>query len=350
MYIRKEQTIITKYTAIWAFSESVFGGVMHALKIPFTGLLLGGLAIIFLSLTNDLVENKRELLKVTFLVIMIKFLFSPNTPFTAYLAVLMQGIFAFVIFSYLKSRTISILVLSFLSEIWSALQKILITTLFLGMNFWYSIDEISRYMAKISGFNLGNDFSMSLFLISLYFLLHLAGAGLFSFITIRLPDYIEKHQNRIEQVYFNYILKNESELNFVTSIPQNKANKSWYKKPGRLLFVLFLIFVSILTLIDPTLKKILLLDIISMIIRASILIYLWFNVISPFMVNQLMNVLKKSKYINGNQMKTIEDIKGFFPGFRTKINLAWEIHSNQKKLHRLKNFFRDSILLLLITK
>lgn len=350
MHLRKDQSIITKYTAIWAFSESVFGGVMHALKIPFTGLLLGGMAIIFLSLINDLVENKRELLKVTFLVIMIKFLFSPNTPFTAYLAVLMQGLFAFVIFSLLKSRTISILVLSFLSEIWSASQKIVITTLFLGMNFWYSIDEISRYMAKISGFNLGNDFSLSLLLIGLYFLLHLTGAGLFSFITIRLPGYIEKHQNRIEQIYIDYFQKNESESNFITSIQQNKASKSWYKRPGRMIFVLFLIFVSVLTLIDPTLKKILLLDILSMIIRASILIYLWFKVISPFLVNQLMIFLRKSKYINGNQMKTIEDIKGLFPEFRTIINLAWEIHSNQKKLHRIKNFFRDSILLLLITK
>lgn len=350
MHIRKEQSIITKYTAIWAFSESVFGGIMHALKTPFTGLILGGLAIISLSLINELIENKRELLKVTFLVIMIKFLFSPNTPFTAHLAVLMQGLFAYVIFSFIKSRTISILLLSFLSEIWSASQKIVITTLFLGMNFWYSIDEISRYMAKVSGFNLGNDFSMSLFLIGLYFLLHLAGAGLFSFITIRLPGYIEKHQNRIEKIYFDYIQKNESELNFVTSIPQNRAKKSWYKKPGRLVFVLFLIFVSVLTLIDPTLKKILLLDIISMIVRAIILIYLWFKVISPFLVNQLMKVLRKSKYINGNQMKTIEEIKELFPGFRTKINLAWEIHSNQKRLNRIKNFFRDSILLLLITK
>lgn len=351
MFRENPKKLVNKYIAIWAFSESAFGGLMHALKIPFTGLILGGIAVIFLSLINELVDSKKQIIKATLLVISIKFLLSPNTPFTAYLAVFVQGLLAFIFFSTLSSKVISISLLSLFSSIWSASQKVILTTLFFGMNFWYSIDELSRYIAKKFGITLDNSFSMSQLLIVLYFLLHLVGAVFIAYITINLPQYLSKHAQRLEELFFEF----KSQNNYKTESEQLLNNKTqlkrkWYKKPRRWILVLFLLILSFLTFIDPSLKEIMFINVISMIVRALILIYLWFKVISPSLVKLLMYIIRKKNYLNGDHLKIVDDFKNLFPEFKSKIKLAWEINSDQERIIRIKNFLRDSILILIITK
>lgn len=46
----QKRLAIQRLTALWAFSESGLGGVVHALKIPFTGIMLGGFAVIIITL------------------------------------------------------------------------------------------------------------------------------------------------------------------------------------------------------------------------------------------------------------------------------------------------------------
>ena len=55
---------IQRLTALWAFSESGLGGIMHALKIPFTGLVVGGMSVIMISFIAQLSANHyKEILK-----------------------------------------------------------------------------------------------------------------------------------------------------------------------------------------------------------------------------------------------------------------------------------------------
>ncbi len=48
--IEQRQLAVQRLTALWAFSESGLGGILHALQMPFTGLLVGGMAILLISL------------------------------------------------------------------------------------------------------------------------------------------------------------------------------------------------------------------------------------------------------------------------------------------------------------
>ncbi len=50
MYTLSNSNAITKLILLWAFSESALGGMLHALRIPLTGLFVGGSAVIFISL------------------------------------------------------------------------------------------------------------------------------------------------------------------------------------------------------------------------------------------------------------------------------------------------------------
>lgn len=330
-----------KYTAIWAFSESIFGGILHAFKIPFTGLFLGGFAVIILSSIANYVERKSELIKVTFIVIVIKFMLSPNTPFTAYLAVLLQGIFAFLVFSLFKNRVLAISLLSLLTALWSVSQKLIVTTLIFGMNFWYSIDAFTVYVIKSFGIEVNKNFSMSLILIAVYFLIHLAGAIIFARLAIKLPAFLEKNEEKFQQINFKFS-EFSNDLNFNNSNEKKTKKKKWYKKPSRVLLVVFLISIALITYINPELSKIKLIDVISMIVRAVVIIYLWFKVISPTVVKILM------KFINRNSnLSQVEEITLFFPEFKKIISYSWAINSHYPKVKRIFNFIKDSLILLM---
>ncbi len=330
-----------RYTALWAFSESIFGGILHAFKIPFTGLFLGGLAVVFLSIISDISHSKRDLLKVTSIVILIKFILSPNTPFTAYIAVFMQGIFAFLAFSVIRNRSVAISILSFLTAIWSVSQKIILTTIIFGMTFWYSIDQLAIYVAQIVGLSLNQNFSMSLILISAYFILHLFGAFIFARIAISLPDFLKKNKTRLEQTLTN--LETFENNNFETGNSlQNSKKEKWYKKPSRIILFIFLLLIAFITYLNPDWGKIKFIDVVSMLVRAVIIIYLWFRVISPNLIKIFLKVLKRN-----SNLEYMNDLTVLFPEFKKIIIYSWKIHSNQPKLIRIKKFFDDALLLLL---
>ncbi|MCB0574936.1 MAG: hypothetical protein KDC61_10270, partial [Saprospiraceae bacterium] len=88
MQEHNESDVILRLTALWAFSESALGGVMHALKIPFTGLLVGGFAVLSIGMIAH-VSHRRAgaVLRATMLVVLVKAVVSPHSPPTAYLAV-----------------------------------------------------------------------------------------------------------------------------------------------------------------------------------------------------------------------------------------------------------------------
>lgn len=331
-----------RITALWAFSESVFGGLLHALKIPFTGLFLGGFAVIFLSLIAELSKDKKDILKVTSIVLAIKFMMSPNTPFTAYLAVFIQGLFAFVIFSIFKNRVISIILLSFFSAIWSASQKIIVTTLIFGMTFWYSIDSFVIYLSKIAGLNLTKDFSMSIILILSYFLLHLIGAIVFARIAIRFPDFLKENRSRLEKIKKEYQIHRVTKLDNNNSL-KNSKSKKWYKKPSRIILVVFIVCLSFISYLNPELNKIKFLDVISMLVRAMILIYLWFKVISPLLVKAFIKLFKKN-----STLEKMDIYMTLFPEFKDILLYNWKSNASYPKLKRIKKFIEDLFLLLLI--
>ena len=59
----QKQIIIKRLTAMWALSEAALGGLLHALKVPFTGLFVGGVSVIFISLIgyfSDRVKKRKQ--------------------------------------------------------------------------------------------------------------------------------------------------------------------------------------------------------------------------------------------------------------------------------------------------
>ena len=165
--MQRNSKIISRLTALWALSEAGLGGVLHALQSPFTGLFVGGFAIVLISLIAYFAEDKWDTIFRSLLVVLIiKLAVSPHSPPTSYLAVSFQALMAALIYSKLSLTQWSAMLLGVVTLVESAIQKLLVLTLIYGNSLWEAIDSFSIYVIKKMGF-LGNIFS-STALISIY--------------------------------------------------------------------------------------------------------------------------------------------------------------------------------------
>ena len=154
------QRAVNRLTALWALNESGLGGILHAAKFPFTGILVGGFAVLLISLIARYSNfSFKAIIKATTLVLMFKAAVSPYSPFPAYIAVSFQGFLGAALFSLTHNFKSTPIIFGGLALLESAIQKILLTVLFFGMSFWKSVDDFVLSTMKIC--KLPADFSFS---------------------------------------------------------------------------------------------------------------------------------------------------------------------------------------------
>jgi hypothetical protein len=181
---------INRLTALWALNESGLGGILHSAKFPFTGIFVGGFAVILIILiARYSAFSFRAILKATWLVLMIKAAVSPHSPFPAYLAVAFQGMCGAILFSANKNFKITSIVFGALALLESAVQKILLTVLFFGMSFWKSLDEF--VVSTLTLVHLPSDFSFSEWIALSYVAVYLIIGVWIGEFASAIPDLIE---------------------------------------------------------------------------------------------------------------------------------------------------------------
>ena len=145
---------------VWAFVESGLGGVMHALKLPFTGIWVGGTAVAVLIVMAGVLRGRYShkaasdasiswtLLQATVLVMAVKLMASPHSPPTAYVAVGFQGVLAAGLLSWFKPFRLGAVVFAVLAMLESALQKLLMMTLVYGAAWVDALEAMTALAAK----------------------------------------------------------------------------------------------------------------------------------------------------------------------------------------------------------
>lgn len=229
----KNSNSITRLTALWALSESGLGGLMHAIKIPFTGFFLGGFAIVIITLMAQLSDKPfKSIMQATMLVVLIKAAASPHSPPMAYIAVGFQGLAGALIYQLIPFVRLAAVLFGSIALFESAVQKFLVATLIFGKSIWEALDGFVA--AVLKDLSLFYDFSFSFWLIGIYtFVYVIWGAWLGWWASGRL-QVLEQKQERVLLSYSKLQLEEEEKQS-----PQKKRNtKLWMT-----LFVLFGIIV-----------------------------------------------------------------------------------------------------------
>ena len=309
--------------------ESGLGGIMHALQIPFTGLLLGGMAVIMISLIADFSEyNYKQILKSAIIVLIVKAMVSPHTPFPAYIAVSFQALFGYALFSLLRVNFFSIALLSTIAMVESAIQKLLILTLFFGKSIWIAMDDMIAFIAKQFGNAVSNG---SYWIVSAYLLIYIAGGlliAVFAYRTIKSFNADNKE----------FLLEPLSEINTNVLKTNNSSPKSFYKKLWVL--ILFMIALSAVLFVFAADNKQGWLAVAKTITWTLSAILIWFMLIGPLFTKAIQKLLKKkqSKY-----SEEVLSILSFLPVLKQLTSLAWKHSKLHHGFSRWQFFFTSLI-------
>jgi len=318
---RYEKLSLLRATAIWAFSESAFGGILHALRIPFRGLFISSAAVLFISLISLFSKNQKDVLKSTIIVLCIKAAVSPYSPITSYFAVSIQGLIGYLFFSTKKFYKLSALFLGITVLLLSGIQKIIILTILFGNTLWKSIDIFIRQLS-IEIFNLDQpEINFGYLIIVTYLMLHLIAGIFIGLYAGRLPQKLDLYRKLLP----NYPLQSYGE-----EIPKRKSiKKIWFLRPTGILIFVFLAAVIVLTYLSPSLEQNVAFSIGIMILRSIVITLIWFFLLSPITKKIFLIFVRKRK---SEYLKELEEIIGLFPELRRIVNYCWNKSGNKKRI------------------
>ncbi len=346
MFVMKSSPGLTidvkRIIALWGFSEAAFGGILHALRIPLTGMFVGGAAVLFITLIAHYSKSKKSILHATVTVIIIKAVISPHTPLTAYFAVALQGMLGYLLFSLIRVERIAALLLGFFALLFSALQKFVILTIVFGNTLWESLDGFVNYIllqVNIQVFDVTLGFSF--FLIGFYSLIHIIAGLYVGWKAPTIPDKLnDTHNHMLSQNYKNHLAED------LFDTDRKRAKKSVRKRISRMLFILFLLLLMIFSYVSPGFENNRGFEILIMLVRSIIITFIWFSFLSPYVVKWFNRFIERNKFERASEINLVT---GLFPEFKRIISYTWKTSSEKGSIRRFKKFLGDSLVLLLAT-
>ena len=311
---------IQRLTALWAFTESGLGGMLHALQAPFTGLIVGGISVMLIMLIAYFSQpGYRQILKSVVVVLIVKAIVSPHTPFTAYIAVSFQAVVGYLVCRVAGIRLWGIFFTMLITMLESAVQKLLIITLFFGKSFWIAADELIKSITRQLGMGTSHG---SYWLVSLYFGLHAVGAVFFTWLTYKtIHDIFSGHEYPLPE---RAVAK--------TDIPV--ARKKRFGKLWISFFILLLI--AVLLYIFAGNREEGWLNVLQAISWTLAAIMLWYLIINPLLTRLIRNFLHKKQSRYSEQ---VAETLALLPLTGKIASLAWQQSRQHKGWKRFRYFF-----------
>lgn len=313
-----------RLTILWALNETALGGFLHAFKIPVTGFLVGGLAVLIIGLIAENATSPwLSLLKATALVLLAKAAASPHSPPMAYIAVAFQGMLGATFYQFLPFKAASFL-FAILAMLESALQKLIITTLVFGMQLWQAMDQFTMDVLKFFGYH--EPVSFSLILVSAFLGLYFLWGCMLGFWLRKLPAQIAA---RKELTFF-------TEAQDFTPKPMSRKSKV----KSYLLSAFFLLLFTLLLLVTQPGKG--WMGALSGLARAVAIIFTLIFIVKPILqwIIQKWVARNRSKY-----SLELAEILLKLPHWRNKIPSLYAYAGEQYK--GIKKY-REFVILLFV--
>ena len=318
-----DKQVYYRLIALWVLCEAILGGLMHAVKIPFTGIIVSSGAVICICLIAYYVPIKGAILKATIIVAIFKMMLSPHTPPTAYVAVFFQGLMGQLLFLNLRFFRLSCILLAVLALVESAVQRIIVVTVLYGNSFWKALNEFIR---KITGETSVTNYSLTVAVG--YIILH-AFVGM---IVGVFAGGIAWQSKSWSILHREYLIPNTGEEHSRIKPRAKKKNKVKYLFIFIWVALVILFLQSSLHIGKPLIPSQVALQIIF---RSLLIILTWY-----FLINPLITSLIK-KWLTRQQVKSQSDINQIaliLPSARDIFLKSWQLSSSAQGLKRLSVF------------
>jgi hypothetical protein len=314
-------------TAMWAFSEAFLGGILHGMQVPFTGLVLSSFAAICMCALAKQDYTPGKILHATLLVMIVKLTLSPHTPFTAYFAVLLQGLFSEMLFFIKVNYRVACYLTSIFALMQSAFQKLIVLTVLFGMEGWKALDEFLNSVMQTLG---ADNVAYTKFIVSGYLLLHFITGLITGRFAISLPELLPLHADSLTAAEIKEPLIRE----------KSKKSKSI------IFWIFFILFIALIYKIyaENSFLTALTSKPLMLIIRSVIILLFWYFFLSPVLMQLLKKWLigKKSAF-----SQETERILLLLPEMKKMVQYAWLLSARNSGINRIAIFIKSCFRLLL---
>lgn len=327
------KAVYYRLIALWVICEAFAGGIMHAAKLPFTGLIVSSLAITCIILIAYYVPSKSAILKATIIVAIFKLMLSPHSPPTAYLAVFFQGLMGQLLLSNRKYFNAGAIILAILSLVESAVQRILVLVIFSGTAFWKAVNE---FIKKTVGAKELTDYSFKLAIG--YIIIH-ALIGIFVGIyATKLARSSERWKGR----YPGLLIEKENSVSAIVMKKNNHSRKIKLLSAFILAALVALYIQSFLypkhTMIPPNI-------IVTILLRSVIILLVWYLILGPVVMFLIKKILRaqQEKYKND-----INEVMKLLPQVKHIFKQSFKLSESKEGFSRIKLFFKILLINILI--
>jgi nucleoside-triphosphatase THEP1 len=311
-------SIYYRLVALWVLCEAMLGGVIHGLKLPVSGLFVGGAAVVCISMLAWYVPGRGVLLKATITVAVFKMMLSPQAPPPAYIAVFFQGLLGELLFLNKRYFKAACLLLAILAMLESALQRILVLTIVYGNDLW---NVVNQFINGMTGQTEPSNYSW--WIGAGYVVIHIIAGALIGYWAGAFPGKVARWT------------KNEELLLSHHSLPTGDEVKEKRKSRSRLM--LFIIWGALLLLLmhswlspgDSLIPKN---QVVRILIRSVLIVLTWYFLLSRILTKVLHRWLKAKKSTLSNE---IEIVLRFLPAMKSTIRAAWVNSSDKSGFARL---------------
>ena len=317
-YKSAQNELYYRLAALWVVCEAFAGGIMHASKIPFAGMMVSGLAVTCIIFIGHYIPSKTAILRATVVVAVFKMMLSPQAPPTAYIAVFFQGLLGQLLFYNKRPGRLTAVLFAVLSLAESALQRLLVLVIIFGNKFWHAVDE---FVKKTIG---GKDRPYSMLLAEGYVLLHVIAGFFLGFFAMRLVkksvDWKQHHPELL-------IEKNAH----VTGEPA-KGKK---QKVRWLLIILWLIaaLLFIRAYLQPAHPVLPANDVAQIFLRSVLIVLSWYLIFAPLVISLMKSALQSQKQKRATSIKKIMDL---LPVTKYVFTQSWKRSASEKGIARFK--------------
>lgn len=322
------QHAVHRLTALWALNESGLGGIMHALKFPFTGFFVGGIAVVLIGLIAHFSHNSfRQIIQSAISVIIVKAIVSPQSPVPAYVAVAFQGLAGALFYSLISNFTFVSMLFGFIALLESAVQKFLITTVIFGKSIWEALDIF--FASILKNFSVNENISVSFWLIAVYCSVYALWGLILGWWISKLPRQINLRSEEIKSAF-----------NKITIDKKLKPNMTSNSKKNSLLYLLFILLfiITVFTLSNSENNS----KALYMVLRTIAVLLGWFVFVQPVLKYLIRRYASKNK----EQKKfRVEQLIASLPALKQIAQQAYRLSS---QTHKGLSRYREFVFILIV--
>lgn len=316
--------IYYRLVALWVLSEAMLGGIIHGFRIPVSGLIVGGCAVVCICLLAWYVPKRGAILKATVIVAIFKMMLSPQAPPPAYIAVFFQGLMGELLFWNRRFYKISCLLLAVLSLLESGFQRILILTIIYGNDLWTVVNE---FLNRLTKQKISTNYS--LLLGSVYVFLHLVAGVFIGWLAGILPGRVERWSKE----------KSNSIVIGVNAVSTYPARSRRRKRLKKWLFLVWIILIGLYVQSEMKLGGSPILSphvSLRILIRSAIIVLTWYFIIAPLLKRVLYYWLRKRK---AHSQADVQRVLQILPSTMQLVAQSWKAsdHDSEKGWQRFKD-------------